>query len=231
MMKTPELLFTYTHEDGRVSTYRTIPSTDADSEIIPLSIGAGDSRGMSLVVYQDVDTGKVFHRTPENFRERMQKAQPAQPTLIHIPAGSTGRMTFHGLCRKVAVDITAEEYVSLHHVLVTFPRPPYSHLTANPTKLPPFVVDGAQYGAFEQQITRQLVNKSRATCRIEVMVELFTPDNRTIGMWHLAGVEIDSLDHVTLYETADTGTKAFQALMDVRFMSCGLIVDHTKEYR
>lgn len=41
-------------------------------EIVGTSNGAGPLKGVPLIVYRDVATGKMYHREPENFATRMQ---------------------------------------------------------------------------------------------------------------------------------------------------------------
>ena len=41
------------------------------------AIGAGDSRGELIEVYQD-ESGQLYHRTPEDFMERMEPVAAAR---------------------------------------------------------------------------------------------------------------------------------------------------------
>lgn len=40
--------------------------------IVGRSTGAGKSRGENIVVYQDVNSEQLFHRTIQDFKERME---------------------------------------------------------------------------------------------------------------------------------------------------------------
>lgn len=42
-------------------------------EFISFSKGAGKSKGERCVVYQDLDSGEKYHRTLEDFNERMEE--------------------------------------------------------------------------------------------------------------------------------------------------------------
>lgn len=41
-------------------------------EVVAVSIGAGKSRGETIVVYEDIESGDCFHRSMDDFRERME---------------------------------------------------------------------------------------------------------------------------------------------------------------
>lgn len=45
-------------------------------EVVGTAAGAGPLKGIPLIIYRDVASGKLYHREPENFAVRM-KAIPA----------------------------------------------------------------------------------------------------------------------------------------------------------
>lgn len=59
----------------------TCVSKPGEYEIIGTSSGAGTMKGVPLIVYRDVKTGRLFHREPENFMARMKKIQSEQTDI------------------------------------------------------------------------------------------------------------------------------------------------------
>lgn len=53
----------------------TCVSKGGTYEIVGTSSGAGPLKGLHLIVYRDVVTGKLYHREPENFAVRMKAIQ------------------------------------------------------------------------------------------------------------------------------------------------------------
>lgn len=60
----------------------TCVSKPGDYELVGTSSGAGTLKGLPVIVYRDVTTGRLFHREPENFMARMKKIQ-AEPAINH----------------------------------------------------------------------------------------------------------------------------------------------------
>lgn len=51
----------------------TSVSSGGKYELLGRSKGAGELRGEVLVVYRCVNTGQIYHRTCEDFEERMEE--------------------------------------------------------------------------------------------------------------------------------------------------------------
>lgn len=60
----------------------TCVSKPGEYELVGTSSGAGTMKGFPVMVYRDVQTGRLFHREPENFMARMKKI-PAEPAINH----------------------------------------------------------------------------------------------------------------------------------------------------
>lgn len=60
----------------------TCVSKPGEYELVGTSSGAGTLKGLPVIVYRDVTSGRLFHREPENFMARMKKI-PAEPAINH----------------------------------------------------------------------------------------------------------------------------------------------------
>lgn len=64
-------------ENGAVPVLYTCIGKGGRYELVGVACGAGTSRGTTVDVYRDVDTGVMYFRTPADFDERMQKIEDA----------------------------------------------------------------------------------------------------------------------------------------------------------
>lgn len=59
----------------------TCVSKPGEYEFVGTSSGAGTLKGLPVIVYRDVTSGRLFHREPENFMARMKLVQPEQADI------------------------------------------------------------------------------------------------------------------------------------------------------
>ncbi len=48
-------------------------------EFVTFTVGAGTSKGQSFVIYRDINTGLCYHRTAEDFHQRMEEVKKNDP--------------------------------------------------------------------------------------------------------------------------------------------------------
>jgi hypothetical protein len=58
--------------------YVTCTDNEGDLyRVFPLSTGVGTSQGQLLIVYQDVNSNEIYHRTEKDFYENMKEVTPS----------------------------------------------------------------------------------------------------------------------------------------------------------
>lgn len=56
-------------------TIYTCKGKGGEYELLGVAVGAGTNRGIEVVVYRDIRTGQLYHRSDADFHARMEKKQ------------------------------------------------------------------------------------------------------------------------------------------------------------
>lgn len=89
----------------------TCVSKPGEYEFVGTSSGAGTLKGLPVIVYRDVTSGRLFHREPENFMARMKLVQPEQADI-----NAELLAALEGLLKASAGEgMTATEVGTAHH--------------------------------------------------------------------------------------------------------------------
>lgn len=60
---------------GDCMTIYTCKGKGGEYELLGVAVGAGTNRGIEVVVYRDIRTGQLYHRSDADFHARMEKKQ------------------------------------------------------------------------------------------------------------------------------------------------------------